>query len=147
MTDRLERRRSLLRLLASGAALAAVPCAAHAARLHALSASQLAKLKGVYPADKPAAGLIVTPLRALLGRRYGEFDDYITVQTPFDVIDAVAICAGMQPRSGGDNAAFAAFRDDGALLAVIKSGNRFEYFGTRALASIPAVDRTLRRYS
>lgn len=127
--------------------LAFSPAFAQESGLHKLAGPQLAQLKGQYPADRPAANLLTPPLRALLGKRYAEFDEYITVQTPIEVEQGVTICAGMQPRSGGDNAAFAFFQEGGRLLVVIKTGQKFEYFGSRSLASLPAVAKALKRYS
>lgn len=114
---------------------------------HSVAWSKLETLRGKYLGEKPAKPLLTPVLRSLLKTRYKTFDNYITVQGPIDIADDVVICYGMEPHSGGENAAFAFFSKTGGLFAAIKTGEKFEYFGDKTLSTQPAVAKALKTYS
>lgn len=114
---------------------------------HKVSWERLEQFAGKYPSDKPVAGALTPAIRATVKSRYKVFERYFRVQVPIEISDGVAACAGMEPHSGGNNAAFAFFERSGKLLVVIKKGTQFEYFGAKELATLPFVARSLKTYS
>ena len=122
----------------------AFPASAQDAATHGLSAPEIERLDGKYFHDANAR--LTPPIRKLLKARYKEFNEYMRVQIPIEVTDGIAHCSGMQAHSGGRNAAFAFLDRSGKLLVVLKTGEKFEQFGARELASLPSVSKTLKTY-
>lgn len=131
---------SLFFFSASAPALAQTVVAPGSAGSHGIRWQSLMQFNGKYlQDDERAKAQLTPPLHKLLGSRYPEFMGSITTESPMEVDNGVLIVRGMMPHSGGDYAAAVYFGMDGALLAVLKSQKKIEYFGNKKFASNPVV--------